>query len=77
MWYQVMVTGAAVGVGAASDGLAATVGATVGAAVGATDGAADGATDGAGVLVAPLEQALNSSAITASAPTSRKRVVTP
>ena len=32
--------------------------------------------DAAGVLVAPLEQALNTSAITLSTPTSRKRVVT-
>jgi hypothetical protein len=67
MCHHSIVTGAAAGDAAATDG----------AALAATDAATEGATDeAAGVLVAPLEQAPNRSAITLSTPTSRKRVVT-
>jgi len=69
MCHHSMVTGAAAGD-------AAEEGSGLAAADGATEGATEGATDAAGVLVAPLEQALNTSAITLSTPASRKRVVT-
>jgi hypothetical protein len=42
----------------------------------AADAGTDGAAEGAMELVAPLEQALNNSAMTPSTPTSRLRVVT-
>jgi len=70
MCHHSMVTGAAAGDAAAAEGSG------LAAADGATEGATEGATDAAGVLVAPLEQALNTSAITLSTPASRKRVVT-
>jgi len=68
--HQVIVTAAEA---ALADGDAAPLGA---AADAAADAATDGAAEGAMELVAPLEQALNNSAMTPSTPTSRLRVVT-
>ena len=62
-----IVTGAAASDGAAED--------SDGASDAATDAAADAAAEGA-VVALLLEQALNSSAMTPSIPTSRQRVVT-
>ena len=67
MCHHSMVTGAAACDGGASDG------ASEGAA---TDGASEGAaTDGA-VVAPPLEQALNTSAMTPMTPRVRQRIVT-
>jgi hypothetical protein len=68
--HQVIVTAAEA---ALADGDAAPLGAAADAAADATT---DGAAEGAMELVAPLEQALNNSAMTPSTPTSRLRVVT-